>query len=438
MVPVPEVFEASQSLLDSIWVLFSAFLVFFMHAGFALVESGFCREKNAVMVLMKNVAVVAVSSVLFYLVGYGVMFGQGNEFMGLSLFMPKASWPDVGTLPIFVFLFFQLVFAATACTIVSGALNERTTFGGFLVFTAVATSLIYPIVGHWVWGGGFLSKVGYHDFAGSSVVHVVGGAMALAGVMAVGPRIGKYGPDGRPRPLPAHSFPLATLGVIILWLGWFGFNGGSTLAANPALIGSVVLVTNLSAAAGFLAALGHVKLRTGMLDLSMALNGALGGLVAITAGADVIGPGHALVVGGVAGVLVVEGVFLLDELRLDDPVGAIAVHGIGGIFGTLAVGLFASEGGLLVDGGTRTLGVQVLGCLAIAFFAFGASAAVWFGLKRFVKGGVRVPAAHELEGLDLSECGVEAYGRELTGISAAIPAPETVALVRPAPAVARS
>ncbi|MFO0695839.1 MAG: ammonium transporter [Polyangiales bacterium] len=429
---------ASQSLLDSIWVLFSAFLVFFMHAGFALVESGFCREKNAVMVLMKNVAVVAVSSILFYLVGYGVMFGTGNEFMGLSLFMPRASWPDVGTLPIFVFLFFQLVFAATACTIVSGALNERTTFGGFLAFTAVATTLIYPIVGHWVWGGGFLSKVGYHDFAGSSVVHVVGGAMALAGVMAVGPRIGKYGPDGRPRPLPAHNFPLATLGVIILWLGWFGFNGGSTLAANPALIGSVVLVTNLSAAAGFLAALGHVKLRTGMLDLSMALNGALGGLVAITAGADVIGPGHSLVVGAVAGVLIVEGVFLLDELRLDDPVGAIAVHGVGGIFGTLAVGLFASEGGLLVDGGTRTLGVQVLGCLAIVFFAFSASAAVWFGMKRFVKGSVRVPAAHELEGLDLSECGVEAYGRELSGISEAPLAPETVAVARSAPMVARS
>jgi len=408
-----------QSTVDSLWVLICAFLVFFMHAGFALVESGFCRKKNAVMVILKNVGVVSTASILFFFLGFGLMFGEGNAFMGLSAFAPAADAEVAGApdnMPLYVFLFFQLVFAATAATIVSGAVAERARLGTFFIFTGVASAVIYPIVGHWVWGGGFLSEMGFMDFAGSTVVHAVGGGMALAGALAIGPRLGKYDKQGRPRPLPAHNFPLAALGVFILWLGWFGFNGGSELAAHPEAIASITLVTNLSAAAGFMGALIHVRIRTGMLDLSMALNGALGGLVGITAGCNVIGPVESLLVGLVAGVIIVEGVFLLDRLKIDDPVGAIVVHGVGGIFGTLAVGLFASEGGLFHGGGFALLGIQALGAFAGASFAFASGAAVWYGLKA-LPGGIRVDPQHEYEGLDTTECGVEAYGEEVRGLS---------------------
>ncbi len=414
------------------WVLISAFLVFFMHAGFSLVESGFCRRKNAVMVLLKNVAVVALASVLFYAVGFGVMFGNGGDLFGASGFFPAATDTVAAAprgMPLFVFLFFQLVFAATSATIVSGAVAERARLGSFMVFTALAALVIYPLVGHWVWGGGFLGKLGFHDFAGSTVVHAVGGAMALGGVLAVGPRLGRYGKDGLVRPMPAHNFPLATLGVLILWLGWFGFNGGSTLSADPKLIAPVILATNLAGAAGFLAALLHVRLRTGLLDLSMGLNGALAGLVAITAGADVIGPGESMIVGMIAGVLVVEGVMLLDRLRLDDPVGAIPVHLLNGLFGTVAVGLFANTSamkGLFHGGGAHLLGMQALGTLTGASFALAAGAAVWFAM-RALPGGVRVSRQHELEGLDVSECGVEAYGEDRQGIAPVVPPSEAIA-----------
>ncbi len=404
--------------MDSIWVLLSAFLVFFMHSGFALVESGFCRKKNAVMVLLKNVGVVALSSVLFFVIGFGLMFGEGNAFVGLAGFAPAATTAVAGApdnLPLYVFLFFQLVFAATSATIVSGAVAERARLGTFFAFTAVASAVIYPIVGHWVWGGGFLAELGFIDFAGSTVVHAVGGGMALAGALIIGPRIGKFARDGSPRPLPAHNFPLAALGVLILWLGWFGFNGGSELAAHPEAIASIILVTNLSGAAGFLSGLIHTRMRTGMLDLSMGLNGVLAGLVAITAGCHVIGPFEAMIVGTIAGILVVEGVFLLDRLKIDDPVGAIPVHGICGIFGTIAVGLFAAEGGLFHGGGVSLLGVQTTGALAGALFAFIAGGAVWIALSR-LPGGVRVSAEHEHEGLDVAECGVSAYGDEIHGI----------------------
>ena len=408
-------------MLDSIWILVCAFLVFFMHAGFALVESGFCRKKNAVMVLLKNVGVVSLCSLLFYVVGFGFMFGDGNAIIGMSGMLPG---PDLGLeavpegLPLYVFLFFQLVFAATAATIVSGAVAERARLPAFFLFTAVAVGIIYPVVGHWVWGGGFLADMGFHDFAGSTVVHAVGGGMALAGALVVGPRLGKYTKDGGVRPMPAHNFPLAALGVLILWLGWFGFNGGSTLSADPNAIAPVILVTNLSAAAGFLAALVHVRMRTGLLDLSMGLNGALAGLVSITAGCDVIGPVESMVVGVIGGLLVVEGVFLLDRLKIDDPVGAIPVHLVCGLFGTLAVGIFASGDapGLLHGGGLGGLGVQALGALVGGGFAFLVGGAVWLGL-RWVPGGVRVDADHEAEGLDLAECGVEAYADELRGAS---------------------
>jgi Amt family ammonium transporter len=399
----------SQGLLDSVWVLLSSFLVFFMHSGFALVESGFCRKKNAVMVLLKNVAVVGIGSIVYYLVGYGVMFGSGNPFLGLSGFMPNGSEPDVGTLPVFVFLFFQLVFAATACTIVSGAVAERARLGTFFLFCVAAVAFIYPVVGHWIWGGGWLAGIGFKDFAGSAAVHAVGGGMALAGVLAVGPRLGKYDENGQSRPMPAHNFPLAALGVLVLWLGWFGFNGGSTVsAANPGAIGRIVLVTNLSASAGFLVALGWVRLRTKMLDFSMALNGALAGLVGITAGCDVIGPGWSLLVGSIAAVLCVEAVFFMDKRKIDDPVGAVAVHGVCGLFGTLAVGLFADEIGLFTGGGAAQLGTQAIGALSAFGFAFVTGAAVWFGMKA-LPGGIRVSKEHELDGMDVAECGVQAY-----------------------------
>ena len=424
------------STLDSVWVLFCAFLVFFMHAGFALLESGLCRKKNAAMVLLKNVAVVSIASILFFALGFGLMFGESARFIGTSGFLPGldaqvAGAPD--NLPLYVFLFFQLVFAATAATIVSGAVAERVRLISFFAFTAVACAVIYPIVGHWVWGGGFLSKLGFHDFAGSTVVHAVGGAMALAGAVVVGPRLGKYDSKGRPRPLPAHSFPLAALGVFVLWLGWFGFNGGSQLAADPTPVASIILVTNLAAAAGFLAALAHVHLRTGMLDLSMGLNGALAGLVAITAGCNVIGPIGSLICGLVAGVLVVEGVFFLERKRIDDPVGAIAVHGICGVFGTLAVGIFAAEKGLLAGGGLKMLGIQALGAGAAVAFAGGASFAVWGALK-LLPGGVRVSEEHEIEGLDLSEIGASAYGEDM--VTTGLPAPESDAAASAAASMA--
>ena len=415
---------------NALWVLVSAALVFFMHAGFALVESGFCRRKNAVMVLMKNFGVVAISSLIFYLVGYGVMFGEGNAFVGLASFFPNNGGAESG-LPPYVFLFFQLVFAATACTIVSGAIAERGRLLTFFVFTAVATMIIYPVVGHWVWGGGWLSTLemggrdGFVDFAGSTVVHGVGGGMALAGALIIGPRLGKFMPDGSVKPMPAHNFPLAALGVLILWFGWFGFNGGSELAID-ADVGRIVLVTNLAASAGFIAALVWIKIRSGLLDLSMALNGALAGLVGITAGCYNITGGWSIVVGLAAGMLCVEGVLLIDKMKIDDPVGAITVHGVCGIFGTLAVGLVgfgnAATGeepiGLLVGGGASQLGIQAVGAFSGVAFAFVVGTIVWLALKFLVPGGVRVSEAHELEGLDIAECGVEAYNEELKGFHA--------------------
>lgn len=412
----------NQSMLDSVWIIVAACLVFFMHAGFALVESGLSRKKNAVMVLLKNVAVVAISSIIFFFVGYGLMFGDGggaNAFIGLTHFNPEPTWNSPVAVPLYVFLFFQLVFAATACTIVSGAVAERARLGTFIAFTAIATALIYPVVGHWIWGGGWLSELGFMDFAGSTVVHATGGGMALAGALAVGPRLGKYTKDGGVRPMPAHNFPMVALGVFVLWLGWFGFNAGSTVSAeDPGAIGAIVLVTNLAASAGFLASLAWVRFRTGMLDLSMGLNGALAGLVGITAGCDVIAPGWSLVVGLIAGVLCVEGVFLLDRLKIDDPVGAITVHGICGIFGTVAIGLFGADVGLFTGGGADQLITQLIGTLAGFGFAFATGSIIWFGMKKLVPGGIRVSEVHEREGLDISECGVEAYGEELRGAHA--------------------
>ena len=333
---------------DTIWVLVAAFLVFFMHAGFALLESGFCRKKNVVNILGKNMMIVAATSVYFYVCGFAFMFGNGNMFMGTTGFMVPDdaalfSALDWTSVPVSVKFMFQMVFAATAATIVSGAVAERIHYRAFIIFGIVMGAFIYPVAGHWIWGGGMVSEWGFLDFAGSTVVHSVGAWAALAGVIVLGARKGKYTKDGT-RPIPGHNMTSAALGTFILWLGWFGFNAGSTMAAGPAAIGHIVLTTQLAAAAGAMVATFYVWMRVGKPDLGMTCNGALAGLVGITAPcAFVTGPA-ALLIGAIAGVMVVEGVILLDRLKLDDPVGAIAVHGMCGIWGTLALGLFADQG----------------------------------------------------------------------------------------------
>ncbi len=399
--------------LNSVWVLISAFLVFFMQAGFAMVEIGFTRAKNACNILTKNFVDFGVATLGFFLFGYAIMFGSGNSFMGLKgWFMVN---PDNSSgLPLWVFWLFQAAFCGTAATIVSGAVAERMRFASYLIYSFLISALIYPIVGHWVWGGGWLSELGFTDFAGSTVVHAVGGVAGLVGAMLLGPRLGKYGPDGRVNPIPGHSIPLAALGVFILWFGWFGFNPGSTLGVQDgSLIGLIAANTNLAAAAGTLSALATVWLVVGKPDLSMAMNGALAGLVAITAGCAFVDGWAAIVIGLVAGILVVSGVLFLDKIRVDDPVGAFPVHGINGIWGTVAVGIFgkASLGlphqGLLYGGGLKMVGIQLLGTLSISLFV----ALVMYVIFRVIDltVGLRVDREEELKGLDIGEHGMEAY-----------------------------
>ena len=408
--------------LDTVWVLVAAFLVFFMNAGFALVESGLCRAKNAVNILAKNFIVFGASSVAFWAIGFGLMFGDGSDYVGTAGWGLKGadnspatgeayqgvfsalSWTGV---PLFAKFFFQLVFAGTAATIVSGAVAERVKFVSFVLFSFILVALIYPIGGHWAWGGGWLSKMGFGDFAGSTVVHSIGGWAALAGVIVLGPRLGKYMPDGTVKPILAHNMTSATLGALILWLGWFGFNPGSTMAADPEAISLIALNTNMAAAAGCLTATAAAWLLLGKPDLSMILNGTLAGLVAITAACNVVTPGSSLIIGGVAGVLVVYAVLFFDRVKLDDPVGALSVHLVNGVFGTVCVGLFATEGGLFMGGGFAKTLTQLIGIGAIGAMAFAFSLGAWMLLK--VTMGIRVSAEEEIEGLDVGEHGMEAY-----------------------------
>jgi Amt family ammonium transporter len=408
--------------LDTIWVLVTAFLVFFMNAGFALVESGLCQAKNAVNILAKNFIVFAVSSLAFWAVGFGLMFGNGNDFIGLTGWgitgadnspamgdayqgaFTALNWTGV---PLYAKFFFQLVFAGTAATIVSGAVAERIKFHAFIIFSFILVALIYAIGGHWIWGGGWLAKMGFLDFAGSTVVHSIGGWAALAGVIILGPRIGKFLPSGKVNPIPGHNMTSATLGGLILWLGWFGFNPGSTMAADPNAIALIALNTNMAAAAGCLSATLTAWLLLGKPDLSMIINGTLAGLVAITAPCAFVGVGSSVVIGGVAGVLVVYSVLFFDRVKLDDPVGALSVHLVNGMFGTLALGLFATEGGLFFGGGFGKTVTQLTGIAAVGVTTFTLSAAAWLLLKATV--GIRVSKTEELEGLDSGEHGMEAY-----------------------------
>jgi Amt family ammonium transporter len=408
--------------LDTLWVVITACLVFFMNAGFALLETGLCQAKNAVNILAKNFIVFAVSSLAFWVVGFALMFGDGNPFLGLQGFFlsgadnspamgeayqgifTSLNWTGV---PLAAKFFFQLVFAGTAATIVSGAVAERIKFLSFILFSFFLVAFVYPVGGHWAWGGGWLGTAGFKDFAGSTVVHSIGGWAALMGVIILGPRIGKYGKDGRVNPIPGHNMGFATLGTLILWLGWFGFNPGSTMAADVALISTVALNTNMAAAAGCLAATAVAWIVLGKPDLSMILNGTLAGLVAITAGCNVVSTASSVIIGTLAGVLVVFAVIVFDKVKLDDPVGALSVHLVNGVFGTLAVGLFATEGGLFTGGGLALTLTQLKGILAVGLFTAAASALVWYALK--VTLGIRVSPEEEREGLDTGEHGMEAY-----------------------------
>jgi len=402
--------EELQVNLNVVWTCIAAFLVFFMQAGFAMVEAGFTRAKNAVNILMKNLMDFSVGTIAFFLVGFGLMFGKSNGLFGTTLF--GLSGVEPGTDWNWTFLIFQTVFAATAATIVSGSMAERTKFTGYLVYSAFITLLIYPIFGSWVWGGlldggGWLEKRGFLDFAGSTVVHSVGGWLALAGAIVLGPRVGKYGPDKKPKAILGHNIPLAVLGVFILWLGWFGFNPGSTTTGDGS-IGYIAVTTNLSAAAGAIVAMCVSWLIMKKPDASMALNGTLAGLVSITAPCDAVSPMAAIVIGAVGGTLVVLSVLFIDHiLKIDDPVGAVSVHGVCGLWGTLSVGLFNIETGLFYGGGLSQLGVQALGAASAFVWAFGLGLALFYGIKKSI--GLRVTAEEELKGLDIGEHGMEAY-----------------------------
>ncbi len=396
--------------LDTMWVLIAAFLVFFMQAGFGMVEAGFIRAKNACNILTKNFLDYCTASIMFFLVGFAFMFGQGNGFVGWSMFGLSGApdfWPDTNV-HTWAFWLFQAAFCGAAATIVAGAMAERMKFPAYLMYTVVISGVVYPIIGHWVWGGGWLAERGFLDFAGSTVVHATGGWAAFIGAILLGPRIGKFNGNGEVKAIAGHSIPLASLGVFILWFGWFGFNPGSTLGVGDgSLIGLVAMNTNLAAAAGAIVAMVTVWVLFGKPDLSMTMNGALAGLVAITAPCAYVTPAAALVIGAVGGVLVVFGVRLLDMIRVDDPVGAVPVHGMNGLWGTLAVGLFHTESGLLNGGGWGQLGVQALGTFSGALFSVAAMGTVFLLIKYTV--GLRVGRAEELRGLDIGEHGMESY-----------------------------
>jgi Amt family ammonium transporter len=420
---------------DTLWVLITGMLVFFMNLGFGCVEAGMCRQKNCVNILSKNFIVFAVTTIGFWLLGFGLMFGQGTPLIGQEgLWMVQGqdnspatagsysgvygslNWTGV---PLWAKFFFQLVFAGTAATIVSGAVAERIKYHSFILFSFVMAMAIYPVVGHWIWGGGWLQSRGFLDFAGSTQVHSIGGWAALAGVYILGPRIGKYAPGGKINAIPGHNLSLATIGCFVLWFGWFGFNPGSTMGANPADIAEIAITTNLAAAAATLTATMTAWVMLGKPDLGMTLNGALAGLVAITAPCAFVSAPVSVLIGAIAGVLVVLGVMGFDRIKADDPVGATSVHLLNGVFGTICVGLFATpdrigragnpaaKAGLFYDGGTEQLINQLLGVGACAGYVFVVAAITWLLLKVTV--GIRVSPEEEIEGLDHGEHGNEAY-----------------------------
>jgi len=410
-------------IVDTLWVVFAALLVFFMNLGFAAVESGMARSKNTVNIMSKNFIVFAVSSLGFMLLGWGLMFGGDNPVVGTQqLFILGNSNLDfykdtlTSNVPFWGKFFFQLVFCGTAATIVSGAVAERVKYLSFIVFSFVLTLFIYPIVGHWIWGGGWLANLGFLDFAGDTVVHSVGGWAALAGAIILGPRYGKYDKNGKPKAIPGHSMSLAVIGLFILWLGWFGFNPGSTMSfQNPEDVVHIMIATNTAAIAAVLTATATSWLYIGKPDLGMTINGCLAGLVGITGSCAYVSVTSSLIIGAIAGVIVVFSVLFFDLIKVDDPVGATSVHLVCGVFGTLCVGLFAQEGvtsisavnGLFFGGGLSLLGAEFLGIIAVGIFVFASSSLVWVVLKKTM--GIRVSLEEEIQGLDIGEHGNSAY-----------------------------
>jgi Amt family ammonium transporter len=425
--PTPEAIA-----IDTVWVVVAALLVFFMQAGFATLEAGFCRTKNAGHIAWKNLVNLAISAIVFWAVGFAVAFGNGSGFAGASgWFMAVA--PDqadnvfaslsTSSVPISAKCLFEFAFAAVSLAIVWGALLERTKMIVYFIFAVAFVGFIYPVVGHWIWGGGWLMQLGMQDFAGSTVVHLVGATAALVGAVALGPRIGKYGRDGSIRPIPGHSMPLALLGVIILWFGWFGFNPGSALGAMSLSFADVALTTNLAAAAGVLGAMFTAWALMRKPDIGMTGNGAIAALVAITAPCAFVEPWAALVIGGVAGVLMVIMVLVIDRLKIDDPIGAISCHGVSGVWGTLSAGLFASphlverlgvgRPGLFYGGGLHQLAIQAAGIAAVFVFVLACSTAVFYGLKLTI--GIRLSPEQELAGSDFAEHGMWGYPEHILG-----------------------
>jgi|TARA_Y100000310_G_scaffold170284_1_gene170409 Amt family ammonium transporter len=401
--------EAALFTVNNTWMLVSTILVFIMHLGFATLESGLTRAKNTVNILFKNVSIIAIGLLTYAICGFNLMYpgefslGGVFGFAGWGISVPQGAAGLVeyadGAYTYFTDFIFQAMFAATAATIVSGAVAERVKLGSFLIFSTLYVAFIYPIAGSWKWGAGWLDQIGFYDFAGSTLVHSVGGWAALVGAVVLGPRIGKYGRNGKGTiPIMGHSMPLATIGVFLLWFGWYGFNGGSVLSADPGPVSFVFVTTTLAAAAGVIGAMTLSWTISKKPDLSMVLNGSLAGLVGITAGADVISPMNAVIVGYIAGLLVVSSVMFFDRLKIDDPVGAVSVHLTCGIWGTLAVGIFSPEHQFLT---------QLIGVGAYGLFCFVSALGLFYGIKTAI--GLRVSEQEELGGLDLGEHEMEAY-----------------------------
>lgn len=424
--------------VDTIWVLFGTALVFFMNAGFAMLETGFTRAKNAGNIIMKNIIDFAIGAVMYWIIGFGLMYG--TDIMGLigqpDFFLMNSSVYD-GNVPGFATIMFQTVFAATAATIVSGAMAERTKFKSYILYSIIISAVVYPISGHWIWSSdGWLAQLGFVDFAGSTVVHMVGGISALIGAAVLGPRIGKYGPNGKPNAIPGHNITLGALGVFILWFGWFGFNGASTLGmeGSESVVSNVFMTTNLAAACGTIAAMSITWIRYKKPDVSMTLNGCLAGLVGITAGANVLDPWAAAIVGLLSGTLVVFGIEFIDKvLKVDDPVGAVGVHGICGAFGTIMVGLFHREEGLFITGDASLLGVQTLGVLAVAAWVTVMMTIAFLIIKKTI--GLRVTKEEEVLGLDSKEHGLPSAYADFMPITAVniydtpnLPAPSEISV----------
>lgn len=398
------------SSIDTIWVLLGAALVFLMQAGFAMVETGFTRAKNAGNIIMKNIIDISVGTLVFWIVGFGLMFG--TDIMGLigapDLFI-QSDYGAEGSYPSMAYVLFQTVFCASAATIVSGAMAERTKFSAYVIYSIIICALIYPISGHWIWGGGWLSDLGFHDFAGSTAVHMVGGLAALMGAWIVGPRIGKYDKDGKSHAIPGHSLTLGALGVFILWFGWFGFNGGSTVSIsgdeNIIAASSIIYNTMIAASVSTMGSMIITWILFKKPDVSITLNGALAGLVGITAGCDIVNAYGAALIGLISAVVVVFGITFIDKkLKIDDPVGAIAVHGLCGAVGTIMVGVLAVDGGLLYGGGVDMLTIQIIGVAAVAAWVLVTMGIAFYTIKKTV--GLRVSQDVEIAGLDIAEHGL--------------------------------